>query len=41
MDDFSAISMVANGVCSIIKFANNIFNDFQILLDAHGGFINQ
>jgi hypothetical protein len=38
MDDFSAIPMVANSICSIIKFVNNIFNDLQVLLDEYGGF---
>ena len=38
MDDFSATSMVAKSVFSIIRFVNNIFNDCQILLDEYGGY---
>ena len=38
MDDFSAIPMVANSMCSIIKFVNNFFNNLQTILDEYGGF---
>jgi len=38
MDDFSAMPMVANSMCSIIKFVNNIFNNLQTVIDEYGGF---
>lgn len=38
MDNFSEMPMIATSVYLLIGFVNNIFNEFQILLDKNGGF---